>query len=147
MDFNYFLGTPDSPTISDGLPFSGKTFDHDLYNSLSSNIYGTLSSLKIGLISGLKVLDDKPGEKKEAESEDEKPEHDENNNETSKCDENDKTDETSEVKKLKDKINSLNNENSFLRDQLKLYQTCRICKDLLEWNEERVALSCGHIFW
>ena len=84
------------------------------------------------------------------------PINDENNNEPSKSDDlkaKDKKDEKSdelpmsEVEVLRDQVNRLNNENSFLRDQLKLYQTCRICKDMLEWNEKRVALSCGHIFW
>ena len=85
------------------------------------------------------------------------PINDENNNVPSKSDDlkaketkDEKTDDLkpmSEIEVLRDQVNRLNDENSFLRDQLKLYQTCRICKDMLEWHEKRVALSCGHIFW
>jgi len=154
-----------SNSLSEGLSGvehpADKSFDHDLYNNvLSSNIYGTLSSLTGRLISGLKVLDDstltKNDEKENQENVDTSELiNDENNNEPSKSDDlkaKDKKDEKSdelpmsEVEVLRDQVNRLNNENSFLRDQLKLYQTCRICKDMLEWNEKRVALSCGHIF-
>jgi len=175
-DFPSTLDYSLSHSISDGLAGAGehhhpgeKSFDHDLYNNvLSSDIYSSLSSLTGRLISGLKVLETPPDTTSEtptpdntaAEDDQELPQQDENNNEkivdkksstTSK--ENakeavvdDENEDDEKCKALQEQVKRLNDENLFLRDQLKLYRTCRICKELLEWNEQRVALSCGHIF-